>query len=93
MSIKHSYMPMHYGGGGAPTYPGAILVYPSSTGVANELRLRIKSTSTSASARIIALGIPIPAILADIEQGVHGAATAAVLTAIKELEVAYPVAM
>jgi 5-methylcytosine-specific restriction enzyme subunit McrC len=80
-----------YGGGGAPTYPGAILVYPSSAGVANELRLRIRSTSTSANAQIIALGIPIPSVLSDIDLGVYGPATAVLLSAIKELE-AYPAA-
>jgi len=75
-----------YGGAAAATFPAAILIYPSSTGAAKELRLRIRSTTTSARAQIIALGIPIPAALADVEDGVCGEATKALLNAIEELE-------
>jgi 5-methylcytosine-specific restriction enzyme subunit McrC len=79
-----------YGGAAAATFPAAILIYPSSTGAAKELRLRIRSTTTSARAQIIALGIPIPAALADVEDGVCGDATKALLNAIEELESGLP---
>jgi 5-methylcytosine-specific restriction enzyme subunit McrC len=75
-----------YGGAAAATNPSAILAYPSSTGVVNELRLRIRSATTPAKAQIIALGIPIPSVLADMEKGTRGQATKVLLSVIEELE-------
>lgn len=80
-----------YGGAAATTCPAAILVYPSSTGAANELKLRIKSMTTSAKAQIIALGIPIPGVLSDMEKGTQGPATEILLRTIEELECGVPV--
>lgn len=71
-------------GGVAGHLPTALLLYPSSTQSSQVVRLRVRSAQTSAAAEITALGLSIPAALAEITHNVGGPVTQAIIEAIQQ---------
>lgn len=72
-----------YAYGGGHLIPTALLVYPSSTKSSQAVRLRVSSPHSTAAAEILALGISIPAALAEVAADARGPATKALIEAIQ----------
>lgn len=73
-----------YGVTGGPALPAALLVYPSSSRSSRAVRLRVRSAQALAAAEILALGLSIPDVLAELTGQIHGAATKALIEAVQQ---------
>ena len=73
-----------FGVSGSDALRTAVLIYPSSTQSSQAVRLRVRSAHASTDAEILALGVSIPAALAEITKGVHGPTTRAIMDAIRQ---------
>ena len=73
-----------YGAAGGPALPAALLVYPSSSRSSQAVRLRVRSAQALAAAEILALGLSIPDVLAELTGQIHGSATKALIEAVQQ---------
>ena len=73
-----------YGAAGGPALPAALLVYPSSSRSSRAVRLRVRSAQALAAAEILALGLSIPDVLAELTGQIHGSATKALIEAVQQ---------
>jgi hypothetical protein len=60
------------------------VIYPSSGGGSQAVRLRIRSAQTLAAAEILALGLSIPGILAEVTAQTQGPVTKGLTQAIQQ---------
>jgi 5-methylcytosine-specific restriction enzyme subunit McrC len=91
--VYQSFLYAYAYGGTGRALPAALLMYPSSARSSRSVRLRVQSAQTLAGAEILALGLSIPDILAEIARGIGGPAKKAILEAIQfELGSPRPVA-
>ena len=74
-----------YGGVESHASPSAILIYPSTSSTTGQLRLHIKSVQASSQAQVFAVGIDIPAALAEATTRSVGPATTPLTKLIAEL--------
>jgi 5-methylcytosine-specific restriction enzyme subunit McrC len=72
-----------YGAAGGPVLPAALLVYPSSSRSSRAVRLRVRSAQALAAAEILALGLSIPDVLAEVTGDVHRSVTQALIEGIQ----------
>ena len=73
-----------YGNAIGHSLPSAFVVYPSAGGGGQSVRLRIRSAQTLAAAEILALGLSIPDILAEVTAQTQGPVTKALTQAIQQ---------
>jgi 5-methylcytosine-specific restriction enzyme subunit McrC len=73
-----------YGNTGGQSLPSALVIYPSSGGGSQAVRLRIRSAQTLAAAEILALGLSIPGILAEVTAQTQGPVTKGLTQAIQQ---------
>ena len=73
-----------YGAAGGPALPAALLVHPSSNRSSRAVRLRVRSAQALAAAEILALGLSIPDVLAELTGQIHGFATKALIEAVQQ---------
>jgi 5-methylcytosine-specific restriction enzyme subunit McrC len=73
-----------YGAAGGPALPAALLVYPSSSRSSRAVRLRVRSAQALAAAEILALGLSIPDVLAELTGHIHGSSTKALIEAVQQ---------
>lgn len=73
-----------YGNTSGHSIPCALVVYPSSSGASQAVRLRIRSAQTLAAAEILALGMSIPGVLAEVAAQTRGPVTKALIQGIQQ---------
>jgi 5-methylcytosine-specific restriction enzyme subunit McrC len=73
-----------YGNTCGQSLPTALVVYPSSGGASQAVRLRIRSAQSLAAAEILALGLSIPGVLAEVTAQTQGPATNALTQGIQQ---------
>lgn len=73
-----------YGNASGQSLPSALVIYPSSGGGSQAVRLRIRSAQTLAAAEILALGVSIPGVLAEVRAQTQGPVTKALTQGIEQ---------